>query len=179
MSIRPSRRTAGRPALITSAMLLAVTASLGRAGPVMAQDYARTTTGTRILESPGGLSIRVLVEASNLGGSEVEVGEVTFPVGAGSTATGEAQPGGHRHAAVEIFYVLEGTLDHIVNGESHIVETGGIAIVRPGDSVVHRVIGDVPVRALVVWAPGGEVARIAPGFRERPVRANGNDRGGR
>ena len=141
--------------------------------PLAAQDYERVTEGTRILESPGGLSIKVLVEAANLGGSEVEIGEITFPVGSGATPAGADTPRGHGHGAIEIFYVLEGTLDHIVNGESHVVEPGGVAIVRPGDQVVHRVVGDAPVRALVIWAPGGEVARIAPGFQERPVGGGG------
>ncbi|MCH7475211.1 MAG: hypothetical protein IIA27_11105 [Gemmatimonadetes bacterium] len=42
-------------------------------------------------------------------------------------------------------------------------------IVRPGDTVVHRVVSDVPVKALVIWAPGGEADRIAGNFRQRPV----------
>lgn len=133
-------------------------------GPLAGQEYARATAGTRWLEAGNGLAIKVLVEASNLGGREVEIGEITFPVGSGATRTG------HRHGAVEIFYVLEGQLDHIVNGESHLLEPGGVGIVRPGDEVVHRVVGDAPVRALVIWAPGGEVDRIAPGMQQRPIR---------
>ena len=31
-------------------------------------------------------------------------------------------------------------------------------------------IGEAPVEALVIWAPGGEVERIAPGFNVRPIR---------
>jgi quercetin dioxygenase-like cupin family protein len=125
--------------------------------------YEPSSSGTRILEAESGLTIKMLVEASNLGGAEVEVGEVTFPVGSG------AQGGGHRHAHVEIFYILSGTFDHVVNGEAHRLGPGMVGIVRPGDEVIHRVIGDEPVRAVVVWAPGGEAARIAPGFTEKPV----------
>lgn len=125
--------------------------------------YEPSSSGTRILEGAGGLTIKMLVEATNLGGAEVEVGEVTFPVGSGSRG------GGHRHAHVEIFYILSGTFDHVVNGEAHRLAPGMVGIVRPGDEVIHRVIGDEPVRAVVVWAPGGEAARIAPGFTERPV----------
>ena len=44
-----------------------------------------------------------------------------------------------------------------------------VGIVRPGDVVVHRVISDVPVKALVIWAPGGEADRIAGNFHQRPV----------
>ena len=55
--------------------------------------------------------------------------------------------------------------------EERIIEphrTVGMSIVRPGDGVVHRVLSDVPVKALVIWAPGGEVDRIAGNF-QRPV----------
>jgi quercetin dioxygenase-like cupin family protein len=125
--------------------------------------YTRSSEGTRWLEGRNGFAIKMLVEASNLGGSEVEIGEITFPVGAGQTG------GGHRHSRVEIFYVLEGELDHVVNGQSHVLSPGMVGVVRPGDEVVHRVTSQVPVRALVIWAPGGEVDRIAPNLRERPI----------
>jgi quercetin dioxygenase-like cupin family protein len=123
--------------------------------------YEAAPRGTRVLER-GALSIKVLVEAANLGGAEVEVGEVTFPAD-GSPARG------HRHGAVEIFYVLEGELGHVVNGEEHRLTPGMVGIVRPGDEVVHRVLSQGPVKALVIWAPGGEVARIAPGFEQKAV----------
>ena len=32
-----------------------------------------------------------------------------------------------------------------------------------------QVIGDEPVRALVVWAPGGEIGRFDSNFRETPI----------
>jgi quercetin dioxygenase-like cupin family protein len=145
-------------------LALALLPALPAAGGAQeAPGYEPATRGTRVLEAPGGLTIKVLVEAANLGGGEVELGEITFPPGAGASRRG------HRHGAVEIFYVLSGRLDHIVNGHSHLLEPGMVGIVRPGDEVVHRVVSDEPVRALVVWAPGGEVSRIAPGFQERPV----------
>lgn len=125
--------------------------------------YERATRGTRWLEADNGLSIKMLVEASNLGGAEVELGEVTFPVGMGSSRRG------HTHTRVEIFYMLSGELDHIVNGESHLLTAGMVGIVRPGDEVVHRVVSDVPVKALVIWAPAGEADRIAPNLRQRPI----------
>lgn len=126
--------------------------------------YQAATAGTRVLEGGNGLAIKILVEASNLGGAEVEIGEITFPVGAGQAGNG------HAHTRVEIFYILEGELDHIVNDESHRLMPGMVGIVRPGDRVVHRVVSDRPVKALVIWAPGGEIERIAPAFQERPIR---------
>jgi len=157
-------------------LVLAVVVGGGLPSPAIAQegtdhgDYAKATRGTRWLEGRGGFSIKMLVERSNLGGDEVEVGEITFPVGAGAGARG------HVHARVEIFYVLEGELDHVVNGESHRLGPGMVGIVRAGDRVVHRVVSDTPVRALVIWAPAGEAERIAGGFRERPIGPGSQDR---
>lgn len=159
---------AHRPrSLIGSLLLLAVGALLGSfvaPRPVLPQasGYEPATEGTRILEGRGGLTIKVLVEASNLGSGEVELAEITFPAG--------SQGGAHQHGAIEMFYVVSGTLEHVVNGESHLVEPGQVGIVKPEDTVAHRVPGDEPVRALVVWAPGGEIERIAPGFAQRPIR---------
>ena len=131
---------------------------------VVAQEspaYERIATGTRILESASGLSIKVLVEESVLGSSDVEIAEITFPANS---------PGGdHRHAPIEIFYVLSGKMGHVVNGERHVIEPGQVAIVRPGDTVSHEVLTDEPVKALVIWAPGGEVEQLANFFDERPV----------
>ena len=136
------------------------------APPVTSQaneQYEKATEGTRYLESRNGqLVIKVLVEEANLGSGEVEIAEITFPAG--------SRGGDHRHGAIEIFYVLSGTLEHVVNGESHMVGPGEVGIVKPGDAVAHRVPGDEAVKALVIWAPGGEVGRIAPGFNVRPIR---------
>ena len=64
-------------------------------------------------------------------------------------------------SVTEIFYVLEGELEHVVNGESHTLMPGMLAYVKPPDRVNHIVAPDgSPARALVIWAPGGEAARI-------------------
>lgn len=141
-------------------LLLAAALAPALARPALAQDYEKSTSGIRYLER-GGLSIKVLVEASNFGGTEVEIGEITFPA---------KSPGGnHVHGTNEIFYVLSGRMDHVVNGESNVLEPGMVGIVRVGDTVSHVVLSDEPVKALVIWAPGGEVERIASVFEERPV----------
>ncbi len=120
-------------------------------------EYSTTSTGTRTFGA-NGLEIKILVEASNLGSSEVEVGEILFPVG--------SEGSGHKHGAIEIFYVLEGTMEHVVNGEANRLTPGMVAIVRPTDTVTHNVIGDTPVRAVVIWAPGGEAERLSKIFPE-------------
>ena len=129
-----------------------------------AQQYERATSGTRWLEAASGLTIKILVESTNLGGTEVDIGEITFPVGSGSGGGG-----GHRHAAVEIFYILSGEFEHTVNGESHVLTPGMVGIVRPGDEVIHKVLSEEPVKALVIWAPGGEAERLANFFTVREI----------
>lgn len=106
-----------------------------------------------VYQSPtSGTTIRMLLDEANLGGNEIEIGEITFAPGTNS--------GSHPHRSTEIFYVLSGELEHIVNGESHRLKPGMLGFVRPPDEVNHVVPGDEPVKALVIWAPGGEANRI-------------------
>ena len=148
----------GRGAL---AVLVAWGVTLAHAPPASAQQadgYARASGGTRMLALGSGTSIKMLLDATNLGSGEIEVAEITFPVGANPVA-------GHRHGAMEIFYIVEGVLGHVVNGEEHRLDPGMVGVVKPGDEVMHRVLGDQPVKALVLWVPGGEGDRIAPAER--------------
>jgi mannose-6-phosphate isomerase-like protein (cupin superfamily) len=144
-----------------SVLLIALTCApiVGTAQDTTA--YRRSSTGTRVLENDAGTSIKILVEASVLGGSAVEVAEATMPAGSG------AGPASHRHGATEIIYVVSGELDHVVNGEAHRLTPGMIGIVKPSDTVIHRVVGQSPVKVLLIWAPGGEVERLATRFRQR------------
>ena len=99
-----------------------------------------------------GTTLRLLLDERNVGGKEVEIGEITFPPGVNS--------GDHLHGSTEIFYVLSGELEHVVNGKSQILKPGMIGFVRPPDKVNHVVPGKEPVKALVIWAPGGEAQKI-------------------
>ncbi len=137
--------------LLATGLTLLATASAS----AQADGYARASAGIRVLTLGSGTSIKMLLDATNLGGGEIEVAEITFPAGMNPT-------GGHRHGAMEIFYIVEGVLGHVVNGEEHRLEPGMAGVVRPGDEVMHRVLSDGPVKALVLWVPGGEADRIAP-----------------
>jgi len=150
------------PYLLTAALFVAVVPGASGQAEV---EYERASSGTRWLEpsAPGGPLLKVLVEPSILGGTEVSLAEIEF------APTGDGTPPAHVHGSVEVFYVLSGILDHVVNGESHLLGPGMVGIVRPGDRVSHGVRSHEPVRALVIWAPGVEVERIAPLFRERPI----------
>ena len=97
-------------------LMCAASGVLGQAATV---DYDKSSTGTREF-SGGALAIKILVEAQNLGSSEVEVGEITLP----GNYTGRA----HGHGAIEIFYVLEGTMEHVVNDVAHRLTPGMVGL---------------------------------------------------
>jgi quercetin dioxygenase-like cupin family protein len=101
--------------------------------------------------------IKILIEEASLGSSGVEVAEIYFPPGFKGTT--------HPHE-LEILYVLEGELDHIVNGESHILKPGMVGIVREPDLVVHRTNSVEGVRTIVIWPLGKEV----DGFKASAMR---------
>jgi quercetin dioxygenase-like cupin family protein len=126
--------------------------------------YRRSSGGTKILENDGGTVIKVLVDRMVLGDSGVEIAEATLPVGAG------AGPASHRHGTTEMIYVISGELDHVVNGTAYRLVPGMVGLVKPSDTVIHRVVGQTPVKLLLIWAPGGEVDRLAERFRVRPIR---------
>jgi quercetin dioxygenase-like cupin family protein len=132
--------------------------SIGTAGSLHRQTMGDEVETYRSPSS--GTTIRLLLDERNLGSNEVEIGEITFPPGANS--------GGHVHGSTEIFYVLSGELEHVVNGNSHLLKPGMIGFVRPPDSVNHIVHGNEPVRALVIWVPGGEAQRILSHWIREP-----------
>ena len=108
--------------------------------------------------SASGAEIELLLSESNLGGDEIQIGEITWPPGANS--------GNHPHGATEVFYVLEGELEHVVDGVSEILRPGDLGFVRPPSEVNHITSPDGgQVRALVIWAPGGEGTRIVGNWR--------------
>lgn len=127
-----------------------------------ASSYARASSGTRQFQwdtEKGTAWFKVLVEESNLGSAGVEVGEVFFPPG----YEGES----HFHE-LEILYVIEGELGHIVNGESHTLTPGMVGIVRFPQEVVHKTLSEEGVRVLVIWPLGKEVKGLE-GMTETPI----------
>jgi quercetin dioxygenase-like cupin family protein len=127
--------------------LVVTAAAAGMCGWALAQSVEQSTNWV----SPSGTRLRMLVDKATLGGEEVELGEITFAANADS--------GEHAHGSTEIFYVLEGELEHVVNGKSHRLKPGMVGYVRPSDRVRHKV-GAGGAKALVIWAPGGESGRI-------------------
>lgn len=46
----------------------------------------------------------------------------------------------HSHTFVEVFYIIEGSIKHVINGTTEILQTGDMYIIRPGD--VHCFLRD-------------------------------------
>lgn len=110
----------------------------------------------RTFVSPTGATLRLLLDEATLGSGDVEVAELTFPAGGDS--------GDHVHGSTEIFYVLSGELEHVVNGKSTRLGPGEVGFVRPPDTVRHKTAAET--RALVIWVPGGEAERITTRWTE-------------
>lgn len=110
--------------------------------------------------SASGTTLRLLIDKGNLGNGDVELGEMNMPAGLDTAE--------HTHGVSEIFYVISGELQHVVNGRTYVLKPGMAGFVKPPDKVKHKVGSNGPVKAIVVWAPGGEAARIATEWRREP-----------
>ena len=95
--------------------------------------------------------MKVITDAKDVRGDEVEIVELTFPPNSDS--------GDHRHAVTETFYLLEGELDQVINGKPVKLVPGSAISIRSIDLVRHK-SGSKGARVLAVWAPGGEIARV-------------------
>jgi len=108
--------------------------------------------------SPGGTTLRLMLDEANVG-REVSLGEMIFPPNSDS--------GDHQHGAIEIFYVVSGELDHVVNGVSHVLKPGMSGFVKPPDKVRHKT-GAAGAKVVVVWVPGEEGGKIAARWKKEP-----------
>jgi len=108
--------------------------------------------------SPTGTTLRLMLDESNVG-PEVTLGEIVFPPNSDS--------GDHKHGATEMFYIVSGELEHIVNGKSQILKPGMAGYVKVPDSVRHKT-GPAGAKAVVVWVPGDEGKKIAARWKREP-----------
>jgi quercetin dioxygenase-like cupin family protein len=108
--------------------------------------------------SPSGATLKLFLDDSNVG-PEVSIGELTLPPNADS--------GDHTHGAIEMFYVLSGELEHVVNGKSYILKPGMTGYVRPPDKIRHKT-GPAGAKVVVVWVPGDEAKKIAARWTKEP-----------
>jgi quercetin dioxygenase-like cupin family protein len=119
---------------------------------------AEQSAAGKVFVSPGGTQLKVLVDSASLGGSEVEVGELTFAANSDS--------GDHQHGVTETFYLLDGDLEQVVNGKPVKLTPGMAVSIRSTDHVQHK-SGPKGARALVIWAPGGEIARVTARWKAK------------
>jgi quercetin dioxygenase-like cupin family protein len=108
--------------------------------------------------SPGGTTLRLMLDDSNVGPA-VSVGEMIFPANSDS--------GDHQHGALEMFYVVSGEYEHIVNGTSQILKPGMSGYVKQGDKIRHKT-GPAGAKVVVIWVPGDEAKRIASRWTKEP-----------
>jgi quercetin dioxygenase-like cupin family protein len=109
-------------------------------------------------KSPGGTTLRLMLDDSNVGPS-VSVGEMIFQPNSDS--------GDHQHGALEMFYVVSGEYEHVVNGTSQILKPGMSGYVKPPDKVRHKT-GPAGAKVVVIWVPGDEAKRIASRWTKEP-----------
>jgi quercetin dioxygenase-like cupin family protein len=129
--------------------------------PVLAQsDNAHGAQGSQgtTYRSPSGTTLRLMLDESNVG-PEVTVGEMVFPPNSDS--------GDHQHGALEMFYVVSGQYEHIVNGKSQVLEPGMSGYVKPPDKVRHKT-GPAGAKVVVIWVPGDEGKKIAARWKKEP-----------
>ncbi|HEV2983646.1 MAG TPA: cupin domain-containing protein [Vicinamibacterales bacterium] len=115
-------------------------------------------TDSPTYRAPGGTTLKLFLDETNVG-ADVTLGEITFPPNSDS--------GDHKHGAIEMFYVVSGELEHVVNGKSHVLKPGMTGYVKPPDSVRHKT-GPAGAKAVVVWVPGEEGRKIAARWKAEP-----------
>jgi len=136
---------------------IAAVAGLTVAPPIAAQSASPSQQGVTY-RAPSGTTLRLMLDETNLG-AEVSLGEMIFPPNQDS--------GEHAHDAIEIFYVVSGELEHVVNGKSQVLKPGMSGFVRPPDKVRHKT-GPAGAKVVVVWAPGIEGRRVASRWTREP-----------
>jgi len=128
-------------------------------GPARKASNPPTASGARQFVSPTGARMRVLADRQEVRGDEVEIVELTLLPNSDS--------GDHHHAVTETFYVLEGDMEQVINGTPVKLTPGMSATIRSSDQVRHKA-GANGARVLVVWAPGGEIARVTARWKPQP-----------
>lgn len=140
--------------MIARGLSLSAVLALFVAASAAAQSDKQGTT----YRSPGGSTLRLMLDSTNVG-PEISLGEMTFPPNADS--------GDHAHGAIEIFYVLSGELEHVVNGKSVILKPGMVGYVKPPDKIRHKT-GPAGAKVVVMWVPGVEANKIVSRWTKEP-----------
>ncbi len=135
-------------------LAIALGAAVLSASAARAQNAARPVT----YRAPSGTTLKLLLDSANVG-PEVTLGEMTF---APNTDSGD-----HKHGAIEMFYVVSGQLEHIVNGTSWMLGPGDAGYVRPPDTIRHKT-GPAGAKVVVIWVPGDEARKVVARWQKEP-----------
>ena len=103
--------------------------------------------------------IKVLIDEQLGGTKDVTIAELTIPPG--------VDVPDHVHQSTEIFYILSGELEQTSDGKVQKLTAGMACLVPANSTTHHKVTSKEPVRALVIWAPGGEEKRITEQWEKK------------
>ncbi|HEU0296816.1 MAG TPA: cupin domain-containing protein [Anaerolineales bacterium] len=104
--------------------------------------------GEGIAFSARGSSMRFKAVAATTGGA-FSLMERKLPVS-------NRRPQPHTHAGPEGFYVLEGSIEFVVGGQSRVGGPGFWALVPSGVAHTFGNVGETPARLLIVHAPAAD-----------------------
>jgi quercetin dioxygenase-like cupin family protein len=121
--------------------------------------FVRPEDTTTYIDPESKSEIRVVIDPQLGGTSEVTVAELLIPAG--------VDVPDHVHQSTEIFYILSGELEQTSDGKVQKLTAGMSCLVPANTTTHHKVTSKEPVRALVVWAPGGEEKRIVEGWQKK------------
>ena len=88
--------------------------------------FAQSATDSITYRSPGGTTLKIMLDDRNVG-KEVAVGEMVFAPNQDSAE--------HTHGAIEMFYVISGEYTHVVNGQAYVLKPGMAGYVKIGDKI--------------------------------------------
>ncbi|MBI3250068.1 MAG: cupin domain-containing protein [Deltaproteobacteria bacterium] len=144
---------------IASMLALAPMLSPAFAQAAEAARFVRPQQTTTYIEPNSKSTIRVLIDEKLGGTKEVSIAELIIPPG--------VDVPDHVHQATEIFYILSGELEQTSEGKVQKLTAGMTALVPANTTTHHKVTSKKPVRALVIWAPGGEEQRIVERWQKK------------
>ena len=146
-------------ATIANLLALASLPSPAAAQTAVVDRFVRPQQTTTYVEPNSKSTIRVLIDEHLGGTKDVSIAELTIPPG--------VDVPDHVHQATEIFYILSGELEQTSEGKVQKLTAGMAALVPANTTTHHKVTSKKPVRALVIWAPGGEEQRIVERWQKK------------